>query len=260
MSIKNILNLRILDKSRKYTAFLFCLMLSAYLNSIRANDRHQLLEHSLSSEVKIKPNIIQILTDDQGWGDLRSYGHVFLKTPNIDRLASEGIKFTHCYSAAATCSPSRASILTGRSPYRNGIKPGRISDEPIIGSDIFPTVLDIAGISLLGITLDGTSILPLLEGREFRRPRPLYWRHNKKEFRIALREGDWKIVAKSDQTGFELFNLVADPRETSNQSAHEPEIFERMKKALIEYDNEVLKEGPDWWHQDEFVTDMPDIK
>jgi arylsulfatase A-like enzyme len=113
---------------------------------------------------------------------------------------------------------------------RNGITPGRISDEPIIGSDIFPTLLEIAGISLPdNITLDGVSIMPVLENREFLRARPLYWRNNTQEFRIALREDDWKIVAKSDQTGFELFNLVADPRETSDQSAHEPELFERLK-------------------------------
>jgi len=465
-----------------------------------------------------KTNFLQILTDDQGWGDLQSYGHVFMKTPNIDKLAEEGIKFTHCYSSAAVCSPSRSSILTGRTPYRNGVyrwipadhycylerdevtlpqflrkngyqtahfgkwhlsnyteerikeegkwpqryknfgfstdpdqptmddygydywfatgnvarpchknpenfflnskamglmegfsaqivakelvrwlrgyreddkpffitlwfhephgpiesdprfierytgvedpdlkqyfanvtqideavgeivqalkdegvyddtliwytsdngpegdteygspskknnlwrnryrgstgglrgrkrhtheggirvpgiiswpagfernglKPGGISDEPIIGSDVFPTFLEIAGIDLPeNVTLDGTSILPVLENQEFHRTRPLYWRNNTQEFRIALREGDWKILAKTDQTGFELFNLVVDPRETTDLSAHEPEIFERLKKALIEYDNEVLKEGPDWWKRDKNAKNMPAI-
>lgn len=461
-----------------------------------------------------KPNVIQILTDDQGWGDLASYGHIFLKTPHIDQLAREGMKFTHCYSAASTCSPSRSAILTGRTPYRNGVfrwipaghfsylpadeitlpqllrqrgyetahfgkwhlsnyteerinnngyekfgfgtdpsqpsmddygydyyfitgnvarpshkdplnfflngkpmgkmegfsaqivagqlkewltkhrkkdkpffitlwfhephgpiesdpefikrypevkdpsfqqylanitqideavgaivkelkneevydetliwytsdngpeggheygsfnssnnprrdryrgttgglrgrkrytheggirvpgiiswpaefqrnavNPGRIIDVPIIGSDVFPTVLDIVGVDPPNaVTLDGTSILPALAGKEFQRKTPLYWRSNKKEYRIALREGDWKIIAKSDQTGFELYNLIADPRETTDQSAHEPEIFEKLKKALIEYDNEVLAEGPDWWRNDPFVTEMPDMK
>lgn len=64
-----------------------------------------------------KPNFLQILTDDQGWGDLQSYGHVFLKTPHIDRLAEEGIKFTHCYAADSVCSPSRAAILTVYSDF-----------------------------------------------------------------------------------------------------------------------------------------------
>ncbi|MBC9868088.1 MAG: sulfatase-like hydrolase/transferase, partial [Opitutae bacterium] len=68
-----------------------------------------------------KPNFLQILTDDQGWGDLRSYGHIFLDTPHLDQLAEEGIKFTHCYSSGSVCSPSRSSILSGSTPYRNGV-------------------------------------------------------------------------------------------------------------------------------------------
>ncbi len=462
---------------------------------------------------KTRPNFLQILTDDQGWGDLGSYGHVFMLTPHIDRLATEGIKFTHCYSAAAVCSPSRSAILTGRTPYRNGvfrwipashfaylphdeitlpqllreedyqtahfgkwhlsnfteeringaqdfnkfgfgtdpdqpdmddygydywfatgnvarpchkdplnfflngkamgkmegfsaqivaaelikwlrdyrednqpffitlwfhephgpvesdprfieryndvrdpsfqqylanvtqideavgeivnvlkeegvydetliwytsdngpegpheygsfnndnkigspryrgstgglrgrkrftheggirvpgiiswpegferngIQAGSISAEPVIGSDIFSTILEIAGITAPpDVTLDGTSIKPLLENREFHRTRPLYWRNNRKDYRIALREGDWKIIARSDQTGFELYNLLVDPRETTDQSALEPEIFARLKLELIEYDNEVLKEGPDWWKKDPGITDMPE--
>ena len=459
-----------------------------------------------------RPNFLQILTDDQGWGDLGSYGHVFLKTPHIDQLATEGLKLTHCYSAAAVCSPSRASILTGRTPYRNGVfrwipaghysylpedeitlpqllrksgyqtahfgkwhlsnfteeringakqfnkfgfgtdpdqpnmneygydywfatgnvarpnhkdplnfflngkamgkmegfsaqivaaelikwlrehreehKPffitlwfhephgpiesdpefiaryeevkdpsfqqylanvtqideavgeivailkeegiydetliwytsdngpegpheygsfnnenkigrpryrgstgglrgrkrftheggirvpgiiswpegferngiqsGSISDVPVIGSDIFPTFLEIAGIEPpADVTLDASSILPVLENREFIREKPLYWRNNRREFNIALRDGDWKILARSDQTGFELYNLVVDPRETTDQSGLEPEIFERLKKALIKYDNEVLEEGPGWWSKDPTIKNMP---
>lgn len=433
-------------------------------------------------------SFLQILTDDQGWGDLQSYGHVFIETPNIDKLAAEGIKFTHCYSSAAVCSPSRASILTGRTPFRNGvyrwvpadhfchlekdeitlpqllredgyqtahfgkwhlgsfteerirddsippryknfgystdqnqptmneygydywfatgnvarpshknpenfflngkavgptegfsaqivakelvkwlrenreegkpffitlwfhephgpidsdpkfmarydrkvsdpdlkqyfanvtqideavgeivaamkaegiydetliwytsdngpegdteygspskktnswrnryrgssgglrgrkrhtheggirvpgiiswpaglkrngIQPGGVCDTPIIGSDIFPTFLEIAGIALpQNVKLDSCSILPILENKPFQRAKPLYWRNNSKHFRIALRDGDWKIIGTSDRTEFELFNLVSDPRETSDQSAHQPEIFERLK-------------------------------
>lgn len=53
-----------------------------------------------------RPNFIQILTDDQGWGDLGSFGHQFIQTPHIDQLAAEGIKFTHAYSGGSVCSPS----------------------------------------------------------------------------------------------------------------------------------------------------------
>ena len=67
------------------------------------------------------PNFIIFLTDDQGWGDLGCYGHPIIQSPNLDKFATEGIRFTQCYSACGVCSPSRSSILTGRTPYRNGV-------------------------------------------------------------------------------------------------------------------------------------------
>ena len=66
-------------------------------------------------------NFIVFLTDDQGWGDLGCYGHPQIQSPNLDRFATEGIRFTQAYSACGVCSPSRSAILTGRTPYRNGV-------------------------------------------------------------------------------------------------------------------------------------------
>ncbi|MGC9342573.1 MAG: sulfatase [Bacteroidales bacterium] len=65
-----------------------------------------------------KPNIVFILIDDLGYKDVGCYGSYFYETPNIDRLAEEGLKFTQSYTASAVCSPSRASILTGKHPGR----------------------------------------------------------------------------------------------------------------------------------------------
>lgn len=65
-----------------------------------------------------KPNIIVLLTDDMGIGDVSCYGGKLVPTPNIDRLAKEGIRFTQCYCAAPICSPSRAGIITGQYPGR----------------------------------------------------------------------------------------------------------------------------------------------
>jgi arylsulfatase A len=59
------------------------------------------------------PNIVVFLTDDQGYGDLSSYGHPTIATPNLDRMAREGIRLTSFY-AAPSCTPSRAQFLTGR--------------------------------------------------------------------------------------------------------------------------------------------------
>lgn len=68
-----------------------------------------------------RPNVVIFLADDMGWGDSGTYGHPLIKTPNLDKLASQGVKFTQCYSACGVCSPSRSAILTGRTPYRNGV-------------------------------------------------------------------------------------------------------------------------------------------
>jgi arylsulfatase A-like enzyme len=65
-----------------------------------------------------KPNIIFILTDDLGWTDGGVFGSTFYETPNIDRLAAQGMRFTDSYSACTVCSPSRAAILTGQYPAR----------------------------------------------------------------------------------------------------------------------------------------------
>lgn len=69
-----------------------------------------------------KPNILLIYVDDLGYGDLGSYGHPVIKTPNIDALAADGLSLTSYYAPSALCSPSRAGLLTGRYPYRTGIK------------------------------------------------------------------------------------------------------------------------------------------
>lgn len=68
------------------------------------------------------PNLVIILADDLGYGDLATYGHQIVKTPNIDRLAEEGVKFTDYYAPAPLCSPSRAGLLTGRMPFRTGVR------------------------------------------------------------------------------------------------------------------------------------------
>lgn len=70
------------------------------------------------------PNIIVILADDMGYGDLSCYGHPTIRTPNLDRMATEGMRFTDFYVAAPVCTPSRAGLITGRLPVRNGMAGG----------------------------------------------------------------------------------------------------------------------------------------
>jgi len=68
-----------------------------------------------------KPNIVMIYADDLGYGDLGCYGHPTIQTPNLDRMAARGMKFTQFYSTNPLCSPSRTALLTGRYPIRSGI-------------------------------------------------------------------------------------------------------------------------------------------
>ncbi len=67
------------------------------------------------------PNVVVFVVDDLGWRDLGCYGSTFYETPNVDRLAREGVRFTDAYAACPVCSPTRASLLTGRYPTRTGI-------------------------------------------------------------------------------------------------------------------------------------------
>lgn len=93
----------------------FCLCLEAiFLNSCKSKDASQEIE------VK-KPNIVFILADDFGVHDVSYGGSTYYETPNIDRIATEGVEFTQGYAACQVCSPSRASLMTGQFPARHGI-------------------------------------------------------------------------------------------------------------------------------------------
>lgn len=95
-----------------------------------------------------KPNIVLILTDDLGYGDVSSYGATALQTPNIDRLAKAGLRFTDAHSSAATCTPSRYSLLTGEYAWRKpgtGILPGNAALIIDPGRTTLPSMLKRAG-------------------------------------------------------------------------------------------------------------------
>jgi arylsulfatase A-like enzyme len=86
-----------------------------------------------------RPSILFLLVDDLGWSDLACYGNTFHETPNIDALAASGVRFTQAYAACAVCSPTRASIMTGKYPVRLGITdwiPGeQHPDKPLVLRD-----------------------------------------------------------------------------------------------------------------------------
>lgn len=93
----------------------------------------QLLRPDQARAAASKPNVVLILADDYGWKDLSCYGSEFYETPNIDRLASDGVKFTQAYAACTVCSPTRAALLTGKYPARLHVTdwiPGQMPDNP----------------------------------------------------------------------------------------------------------------------------------
>ncbi len=74
-----------------------------------------------SASAQRRPNIVVILADDLGYGDLSIYGHSTIRTPHLDEMARQGVRFTEFYSAAPTCTPARVALLTGRYPLRSGL-------------------------------------------------------------------------------------------------------------------------------------------
>jgi arylsulfatase A-like enzyme len=89
---------------------LLLILLSAFLLGCQNKDTEQ---------SSLLPNIVIIYMDDLGYGDMSAYGASEIQTPNMDRLANEGIRFTNAYATSATCTPSRYALLTGIYPWRN---------------------------------------------------------------------------------------------------------------------------------------------
>ena len=86
--------------------------------------------HALSAPKKRKPNIILVMADDQGWGDMGYYNHPYVKTPNFDAMAKASLRLDRFYAAAPICSPTRASVLTGRHPHRSNVLSHGLSMRP----------------------------------------------------------------------------------------------------------------------------------
>jgi N-sulfoglucosamine sulfohydrolase len=108
---------------------------------------------STCAEAADRPNVLFIIFDDWGWRDAGAYGSTWVKTPNFDRIAKEGILFKNAYTSNPKCSPCRASILTGRNTWQleeaschNGLFPPKFA--------VYPDLVQAAGYSL-GLTGKG---------------------------------------------------------------------------------------------------------
>lgn len=103
---------RVAPRSRRWLSLIVGLCIANLTASVRANE---------PAETKSHTNVVFILVDDLGWTDLGCFGSGFYRTPNLDQFANTAMKFNQAYAACQVCSPTRASILTGKYPQRVGI-------------------------------------------------------------------------------------------------------------------------------------------
>src|SRR3954447_19956646 len=110
-----------------------------------------------------KPNFIVILADDLGYNDLGCFGSPLIKTPNLDQMAREGVRFTSFYVGAPVCSPSRAALLTGCYPARVGMGDD-LCNQPLFGGEVIKSFVKVIhASSKLGLNPEETIIPEMLK-------------------------------------------------------------------------------------------------
>ena len=142
--------------------------------------------------------------------------------------------------------------VPGLARWPGKVRPGTTSDVPVIGSDFFPTALGLAGATPpADRVLDGTDVRSVLTGeaRGVERKVPLYWRLGMAThgLHVAMRKGNWKVLASQDLKKFEMYNLESDPKETADLREKEPERFRELREELLALNASIEAEGPDWW-------------
>lgn len=129
------------------------------------------------------------------------------------------------------------------------VKAGQTISEPVASYDLLPTFCAIAGTKPPSDRiLDGSNLLPLLEGSSIVRPRPLYWQYDRAigENRIAMRDGDWKLLSNADLSRFELYNLRNDISEKQDLAKTDQARLNDMTAKLKRIHSEVQAESPTW--------------
>jgi len=129
-------------------------------------------------------------------------------------------------------------------------KPAQTVNEPVVSYDLLPTLCAISGAKPpADRPLDGTSLLPLFDRGTVTRTKPIYWQYDRAiggKNRVAIRSGDWKLLANDDLSTFELYNLQNDIAETQNLAASEPSRLSEMATQLRKLHSEVKAESPSW--------------
>jgi arylsulfatase A len=197
-------------------------------------------------ELKLRENTFVIFTSDNG---PEGSGKGNLKKPQSQQNRTWGS--TGGLRGRKRDSHEGGIRVPGIVRWPGRIQAGTVSDIPIIGSDIFTTVLELAGAQVpTDRTIDGVNILPACEGKPVQRPVPLFWRTHiaPPASHAAMRIGDWKIVADQKLDKFQLYQIAQDPQEENNLATAMPEKLAQMKTKFMEVWAGVEKEGPsEWW-------------
>ncbi|MEZ6123501.1 MAG: sulfatase-like hydrolase/transferase [Planctomycetaceae bacterium] len=223
-------------------------------------------------------NISQL---DAGFGRLLDcLDHQNLRDNTLIILTSDNgpaITAMHPHGSAGPLRDKKGAIYDGgiRVPgivqWPGKVSPGTVSNVPVSGVDLLPTLCDIVGTSVpQDRTLDGVSLLPLFRGQPIERRKPLYWQFNraKSEAKVAIRHGDWKLVAglnplspssggeiaademqlikTADLVNFELFNVRSDVAESADVSEQHPDVLMSMKQMMTDMYVDVREEAPTW--------------
>jgi len=144
-----------------------------------------------------RPNVVFVLADDMGWGDLSCYGNPRMKTPNLDRLASEGTLFTQFYVNGSVCSPTRSAFMTGMFPARNQMH-GHLATEQMNAQRAMPNFLDPAR----------PTVARMLKGAGYRTSHVGKWHL-----------GRYKGALKPDAYGFDHHHSVSSNDERYDEMA-----------------------------------------
>jgi arylsulfatase A-like enzyme len=144
--------------------------------------------------------------------------------------------------------------VPGLARWPGHIEAGSVSDIPVIGTDVFSTVVDVTGMTPPSDrTIDGVSMIPALQGKPVERKTPLFWRTHVSTpaDRVAMRIGDWKLIGNETLTKFQLYNIREDMKEEHDMAAKMPEKTDELKKIIIELWADIEAEGPsEWWEKD----------
>jgi len=190
--------------------------------------------------------------DEQG---LRDGTFVFFTSDNGPETLNRYRGSSRSYGSAGPLRGMKLHLYEGgiRVPgiirWPGRARAGEVTDEPIHGTDILPTLCAIAGVDVpTDRAIDGTSMLPIFKGKPIKRKVPLYWQYDKaiSDPKVAMREGNWKILATADLETFELYDLRADPGETTNLTGQYPQRFKAMADRLVRLHGEIRTEGPRW--------------